>query len=132
MTSIENALAGGIANINAGFTGQILGQANRINALQNGGAAAPTAVPQTFDPTVLRAALGQLGTAGPPMAPVRQLVGQMGAPDSGNLGLKLVRDALMAIKQNPQLMAMLSGPVRQLVSDVMQAAPQRCCCGAPR
>ncbi len=120
MTSLENALAGGIANINAGFTDQILGQANRINALQQGGA------PPVFDPRLMGTALGQLTQAGPPLNPVRQLVNQYAAPVPPSFGLNMVRQALQALVQNPALTQGLSAPVRAMIGMVLQDAPQRC------
>lgn len=101
MVSFADNIANFSANVSAGFDNQILAQANRINALQQGGTNAANGA--------------GAADAGGGAALVSQAFGLDGGPPQPGL----IKQALQEIMKNPQLMKMLPPQIQEKVQGMM-------------
>jgi hypothetical protein len=116
MASIENNFATGIGNISAGFDGSILGQANRINTLQNNGIAAaqgggiiPAGQAQARPPLTVEQAIVALNRD-PSLAP--QAIQALQDPN-------IFRQVLGTLQQKPELVQALPLEVQQFLHFIL-------------
>ena len=136
--SFENMIAGMTYGINHGFSNQILGQANYMNSIQNGGNSAvfnPSALPYsgfgpTITPQLYRHTMNQLNGFGHPARPAAGALQHLLQPQ--NLQMGQMQQLMGLMKQFfqafPQLFSGLSPQSQAFVRDVIEQAPGLCGC----
>ena len=136
--SFENLIAGMTYGTSNGFSNQILGQANYINSLQNGGNGAvftPSVLPyagfgSAITPHRYHNTMNQLHALGRPARPVAGALRHLLQPQ--NLQMHEMQQLMGLMKQFfqafPQLFAGLSPQSQSFVRDVIQQAPGLCGC----
>ena len=136
--SFENMIAGMTYGTNNAFSNQILGQANYINMLQNGGNFSgfdPSVLPYSgfgpsITPQLYQNTMNQLHGFGRPAHPFAGALQQLVQPQQ--MQMSQIHQLMGLLKQFfqafPQLFAGLSPQSQAFVRDVIQQAPGLCAC----
>jgi hypothetical protein len=122
MSTIENNFAAGTAKISSGFDGGILGQANRIASLQNGGNAAALGGAQPAQPA---------RPAQPPLTVEQGIMMLNRDPSLMPLAIRalqdpqILRQVLSTLQQKPELVQALPQQLQQLLHYLLSGGTGR-------